>query len=635
MTQTHLHRQLILSALALGLVAWTPFANVSAQPAEVAVSLLDSRVEIDRLAAGSTSGEAVFLIDDAERIELDVAASSAGVSSSIIAPTGEVIDETTVTGLGGEVVSFEGGSGAGGAVLSLATQPGFHTAYSFPSLGPGVYRVQFAADPALAEEVAVITQLITDSPLGAALVATETSIVPGSGAVLVAAVFENGQPVSGASVEVTLTLPDGGVSTATLVDDGADADDAADDGLYTVELDLTDPGEYAALASITGTTAAGLSFARQAAAGFEVLPTRSLLTGGVSDAGVDDDGDGRFDRVVLEADTDTQQAGDYRLFATLETASGQALVRSAQATLPAGPGSVPIDFEAAAFLALGEDGPYDVAALELVFLGSQAAVPAHRLLDLGPTQAYLLSQFQRPDLQLTGGVTDQAFDDDGNGLFDRLVVDVEVDVLRAGFYTWSYKLTGADGTEIDFGSASGSLAAGVGNLRLTFSGEAIGASGIDGPYPLRDLLLFGSGANLVATDAGATQAYLASQFEGFVGDVTPPTLSVELDPTVLWPPNHKLVEVSATITVTDDIDPAPTVRLAGILSNEEDDAIGDGNTTDDIQGAELDTDDRSFLLRAERSGLGSGREYTVVYEASDAAGNTSQASAVVTVPHDQ
>ena len=629
------HMRNLWTALALALAVCVSFAPLSAQPTEVTLSLLDSRVEIDRLARGLTSGEAVFLIDDANRIEIDVATSAAGVTSSILAPTGEVIDETTITGLGGEVLVYEGQTGGAGPVLSLATQPGFHTTYSFPSLGSGTYRVRFETDPGLSEEVAVITQLLTDSPVGVALLATESAVVPGSGAVLVAAVFDSGQPVTGATVDLTLVLPGGGTTTADLVDDGLDADDASGDGLYTVELDLGTPGEYTAVARIAGTTSSGAAFERQASAGFTVLPTRTLLTGSVSDQGVDDDGDGLLDRVVLTAGTDTQQAGEYRLFATLAASGGQTLVRSAAATLPTGPGSVPIDFEAAGLFTLGEDGPWEITALELVFLGSQAAVPSHRLLDLGQTQAYLLSQLQRPDLVLTGIVTDQAFDDDGNGLFDRLVVDLEVDVLRAGFYSWSYKLTGDDGTEVDFSSASGFLAAGLNSLRLTFNGEAIGAAGVDGPYALRDLLLFGSGANLVATRVGSTQAYRASEFEGFVGDVTPPTLTVEVDPSLLWPPNHKLVEVTASITVVDDIDPAPVVQLIAILSDEEDNAIGDGNTTEDIQGAELGSDDRSFLLRAERSGLGDGREYTVVYEASDSAGNSTTASAVVTVPHEQ
>lgn len=122
-------------------------------------------------------------------------------------------------------------------------------------------------------------------------------------------------------------------------------------------------------------------------------------------------------------------------------------------------------------------------------------------------------------------------------------------------------------------------------------------------------------------------------------DTTPPTLTVSLSPNTLWPPNEKLVPITATITVKDDYDPQPEIKLESITANELLEA-------EDIQGASFGTDDRSFKLRAERNDKdddhkkqGStvkhlGRIYTVTYSATDASGNKSTASATVTVPHD-
>jgi thiol:disulfide interchange protein DsbD len=57
---------------------------------------------------------------------------------------------------------------------------------------------------------------------------------------------------------------------------------------------------------------------------------------------------------------------------------------------------------------------------------------------------------------------------------------------------------------------------------------------------------------------------------------------------------------------------------------------GDGNTVNDI----VTVDDLHVKLRAERSGNGSGRIYTMTYVATDACGNSSEtASTTVTVPH--
>ena len=111
-----------------------------------------------------------------------------------------------------------------------------------------------------------------------------------------------------------------------------------------------------------------------------------------------------------------------------------------------------------------------------------------------------------------------------------------------------------------------------------------------------------------------------------VRDTTPPTLSVALSPNSIWPPNNKMVPITATITVSDLCDPNPQVRLVSITSNGP---LGAG----DIQ-AILNADTRSFQLRATRAGSGDGRIYTVTYRATDASGNSTVKTAQVLVPHD-
>jgi hypothetical protein len=112
-------------------------------------------------------------------------------------------------------------------------------------------------------------------------------------------------------------------------------------------------------------------------------------------------------------------------------------------------------------------------------------------------------------------------------------------------------------------------------------------------------------------------------------------LNVSLSPSILWPPNHTLVPINATISVTDICDANPSLRLVSITSTEPDNGLGDGDTPNDIHGAIVGTDTRSFLLRAERSGSGSDRIYTATYSATDASGNGTQSAAQVVVPHDR
>lgn len=130
-----------------------------------------------------------------------------------------------------------------------------------------------------------------------------------------------------------------------------------------------------------------------------------------------------------------------------------------------------------------------------------------------------------------------------------------------------------------------------------------------------------------------------------VKDTIPPQIDVSVSPDILWPPNHKMVSISATVTASDTCDLNPEVILKSIVMDESDltntydseydDTVVDGNTNGDVQEADTGTDDRDFVLRAERSGTGTGRNYVITYSVRDASGNTATASATVNVPHNQ
>jgi len=117
-----------------------------------------------------------------------------------------------------------------------------------------------------------------------------------------------------------------------------------------------------------------------------------------------------------------------------------------------------------------------------------------------------------------------------------------------------------------------------------------------------------------------------------VTDDTPPTISIDPFPSLLWPPNHHMLQVDAGVSASDNCG-VPTITLLSVMSDEPDDGSGDGETVDDIQ-AEVGTNATSVWLRAERSGEGDGRVYTIAYSATDAAGNETTATAAVIVPHD-
>lgn len=133
-------------------------------------------------------------------------------------------------------------------------------------------------------------------------------------------------------------------------------------------------------------------------------------------------------------------------------------------------------------------------------------------------------------------------------------------------------------------------------------------------------------------DLASVPGSASGQASTTVLDVTPPKITIILSPSSLWPPNHQMVPITATIVATDECDPNPLVRLVSVVSSEPDNGLGDGDLAADIADATPGTDDRSISVRSERAGGGIGRTYTVRYRATDASGNNAEATATVIVP---
>lgn len=110
-------------------------------------------------------------------------------------------------------------------------------------------------------------------------------------------------------------------------------------------------------------------------------------------------------------------------------------------------------------------------------------------------------------------------------------------------------------------------------------------------------------------------------------DSTPPAISCSSNPASLWPPNHRLVTVMASVDISDAGAGAPRFILKSVASNEGDASDASGWTTG--------TADLTGLLRAARSGGGDGRVYMLEYLASDLADNTAVCTTQVVVPHDR
>ncbi|MFD0826992.1 lamin tail domain-containing protein [Neobacillus sp. M.A.Huq-85] len=112
----------------------------------------------------------------------------------------------------------------------------------------------------------------------------------------------------------------------------------------------------------------------------------------------------------------------------------------------------------------------------------------------------------------------------------------------------------------------------------------------------------------------------------FIVDQTAPVLKATVDKPILSVPNHKLENIMVNLEYSDALSGIDSVVLESIIVNETNVAA------DDIQDANYGTSDTEFKLRSERNGTSNGRVYTITYLAKDKAGNSTKATATVTVP---
>jgi hypothetical protein len=117
-----------------------------------------------------------------------------------------------------------------------------------------------------------------------------------------------------------------------------------------------------------------------------------------------------------------------------------------------------------------------------------------------------------------------------------------------------------------------------------------------------------------------------------VVDTTPPRIrSAKAKPSTLWPPNHKMVPVRIMLSVQDVCDAQPYCRIISVKSNEPVVGTGGGDRAPDW----VVTGNLTLKLRAERSGKGNGRVYTIKVRCTDDSGNSSTKTVKVKVPHDR
>ena len=135
-----------------------------------------------------------------------------------------------------------------------------------------------------------------------------------------------------------------------------------------------------------------------------------------------------------------------------------------------------------------------------------------------------------------------------------------------------------------------------------------------------------------------TRTYMATDSHGntatctqviTVNDTVPPRITgFSLSKESLFPPNHKMQDITLNYDVTDNCVSNPPVTIT-IVSNEPVNGTGDGDTDPDW----IVIDAHHIQLRAERSALGNGRIYTITVTADDGCNPPVSVTRQVVVAH--
>ncbi len=256
-----------------------------------------------------------------------------------------------------------------------------------------------------------------------------------------------------------------------------------------------------------------------------------------------------------------------------------------------------------------------------------------------------------------------------DGIYVAGYTNGSLDGSSAGGYDAFVRKYGADGTVLwarQFGTAgndyaNGGITAGPDGIYVAgYTEGSLGGSNAGGldaflrKYDFNGNILwtrqFGTAGEDVAyaLTAGLGGIYVAGETTGALGgsnaggvdafviqimpDETPPVISgLPSAGCILWPPNHKLVQV-ATVTALD-ADPgiAPgSFKVTGTSNEPSNDP-----KNPDIVITPNGLGSYVVQLRADRLGSGTGRVYTLTATASDLAGNVATEQATCSVPHDQ
>ncbi len=262
---------------------------------------------------------------------------------------------------------------------------------------------------------------------------------------------------------------------------------------------------------------------------------------------------GLYNFLLINASVNVTVPGMLFVIADLYDNSGLIQIDSqfGMANLPVGNRTIQISFMGSVIRSAGYDGPYQVDLYlfddMFTFLGQDAHT----------TSAYLALDFEGTAAMFSPPHQDYGIDNDGDTLYDFLIVNTTVTVNTSGFYDVDGELwdvTNMTLVEMVFNYTY--LTSGTHNVDLAFTGFEINNSGIDGPYWV-ELYLYDDMFNQLDYGGHLTNAYFFTDFDG------PPAMFFPPHGDKGWDTDGNLLFEYLYVSVNVDVDLGGTYTIQG------------------------------------------------------------------------
>ena len=232
-----------------------------------------------------------------------------------------------------------------------------------------------------------------------------------------------------------------------------------------------------------------------------------------TDVGVDTNGNGLYEQLNAQIGVNVNLSRRYVIHGWLTDDTGKEVTSTSwSGYLDPGSYGIPLLFSGSEIAACRIPGPYNLT-VRLYSAGGRDLFEIERSENLSITKPYLVTDFEGSQVSFTGPYQETALDANNDGVYEALRVNGTLQVTIPGTYLLTASLT--NGTTIITSEAVElSLTPGTTTPGFVFDGLVIGASGLNGPYHLAQVMVQNADGLVLnyTEDAYMTGVYSYTQF---------------------------------------------------------------------------------------------------------------------------